>query len=361
MTYFRFIRRPKNDLMRAVGLMLIVLLSVQCKKKDPTPDPTPQNTIDLQLIQDFVNENKKPAENFTFDATQLQNLTTNYGSTISIMPYSLVDENGTPYTGSVKLSVLEIHEPGDMILANLTTNTPNGEILESGGMLLIEALDDQNNPLQVADSQFFRINIPAGGQANPEMRGWEGDTSKIYTVSGRDYQNNLVSMNSYVDPGVNWNIDPGSQVISAGNQYLLTLDSIGEWVNVDALKSYTQPRTTFFGYLDVYNDSTLKSYMSVQPSMLFFKPNGSNSLIKLYNVILSSPSQYSGFHSYQNSMPVGLMGSFLAVSVKNGKFYAQKLSNTAIPAPQGTANYSFLNFNLQELSEAELLVLLKSM
>ncbi len=340
------------------------MLFGQCKKTtDPVVQPT-TTTQDLQMIQNFFDSHKKQAETFTFSATSAQSITTNENSTLIVPPFVFIDNSGQPYTGDVTLTILEIKEPKDMILNNLPTTTIGGNFLESAGMFNIQAVDEQGNDLQVGDSAQLVLQIPVvNGQANPEMEGWNGDTTQNSTILGRDYQNNLATVTAplILNGGVVWNADPDIQVTPQVTDYEVLIDSIGEWSNVDALMTFSGTKTTFFGYFDIYNDSTATTYQGISPSMLFFKPDGSNTLIKLYNVILNSPASYSGFHSYENSMPIGLSGTFLAITTKDGKFYAEKKVSAAIPAPSGTADYSFLNFALSEVTETQLLTMIQSM
>jgi hypothetical protein len=91
--------------------------------------------------------------------------------------------------------------------------------------------------------------------------------------------------------------------------------------------------------------------------MLFFKPHNQNTLIKLYDIILNATGTYQGFISYQASMPVGMQGTFLAMSTVNGKFYAD-MKDATIAAPSGSNNYTTLTFDPQEVSETAMVNLI---
>lgn len=138
------------------------------------------------------------------------------------------------------------------------------------------------------------------------------------------------------------------------------LDSLFKWRNCDVLYGATSTKTTVMGYLGkAFNSDTKDNYMGEDPSMLYFKPKGINSIVKLYNIILDAPEAFQGFHSYQNSIPVGMEGTFLAMSSKKGKFYAE--TKTVTIANPGSATYVPISFNLQEVSSNQLLSLINDM
>ena len=105
---------------------------------------------------------------------------------------------------------------------------------------------------------------------------------------------------------------------------IFPLDALGQWRNCDALYNDPRPKTTVLGYFgDKFNTETGNNYTGSDPTMLFFKTKNTNTLIKLYNVIFTPAPGKEGLLSYQNSIPIGQEGTLLALSAKNGKFYAR--------------------------------------
>lgn len=123
----------------------------------------------------------------------------------------------------------------------------------------------------------------------------------------------------------------------------------------------SNPKITVLGYFNShYNVQTSTDYMGDQPTMLYFKPLNQNTLIKFYDIILNATGAYRGFISYQASVPIGMQGTFLAMSTQNGKFYAD-MKDVTIPSPTATNNYSTLSFDPQEVSESVMLSMIIQM
>ena len=83
-------------------------------------------------------------------------------------------------------------------------------------------------------------------------------------------------------------------------------------------------------------------------------------MVKLYNKIISAPVGKEGLLSYQNSFPIGIEGTFLAITTKDGKFYAE-MKDVTIGAPASGKTYFPVSFNLAEVTEAGLLSLIQQL
>jgi hypothetical protein len=194
---------------------------------------------------------------------------------------------------------------------------------------------------------------------------WSGDSSVTTTLSGYDYLNAAVtlSIQTSVHTGIQWDqLTAGYAFFNGSNGTLdFSIDSLVQWRNCDAILSNSDPKTTVLCYFTShYNNQTTTDYMGDQPTMLYFKPRYQNTLIKFYNTILNAPAGYQGLLSYQNTIPVGMEGTFLAMSTINGKFYAQMI-DTTIAAPTGSNNYTTLSFDPQEVSESTMVSLITQM
>lgn len=95
------------------------------------------------------------------------------GAIIYIPAGSLVDANGKPAQGPVSLTIQEAHSFGDMILLNWTT-TAQGRILETGGMLRLEARDQNGQILQLAPDQQAQISLPNANAQAQNMQIFNG-------------------------------------------------------------------------------------------------------------------------------------------------------------------------------------------
>jgi hypothetical protein len=94
--------------------------------------------------------------------------------------------------------------------------------------------------------------------------------------------------------------------------------------------------------------------------MLFFKKAGTNTLINYSTMILNPAAGKEGFLSYQNSMPIGTSGTFLAISAKEGKFYAE-MKDVTFVTPAAGKDFISYSFSLSEVSETQLLNLINQM
>ncbi len=353
----------KNTMITA----LVIAMSLgACKKKDPDPTPSTNSGTtlaqDQAMIQSFFDEHRPAAEKFTVDAGSSQYINTQDGTILHFPAGVFVDAQGVPLTGNVTVYVREYNVASEMILGDRPTITVDGRLLESEGEFFIDA--EQTGKEVRLEPGRAQVIIPvdsAVGVVNQEMQAWDGDTSYQTITTGYTYQNVLetVTMTHYINPGVTW--EDNSNLSFTPFSYEMIVDSLGGWLNVDVINNDPRPKTTLLCYMDHYNDSTTMVYRGIQPSMLFFKPDGLNSVLKLYSPIINPPAGYAGLLSYQQSMPIGMTGKFLAVTSMDGKFYAELKTNTAVPAPVSGNNYSTLNFTMTEVTASQLLDLITSM
>ncbi len=344
----------------SLAILTTAILFGSCRKKDDDPiDPSTGTTLaqDQALIQSFFEDNQPAVENFTVDAAIGTVYMTSDGTIVTILPNAFVDASGNPITGNVEVSVKEYNEASEMILANKPTITATGGILESRGEFMVTA-QVGSTPI-LADSGAINILVPDSSGQIVDMLGWIGDTTMYSTISGYNHLNTLITGTypAYINPGIVWSMAPIVNTTSTG--YQLAIDTLGQWVNIDVLYNDPNPKTTLLCYMDQYNDSTGFG-TGVQPSNLFFKPNNLNSVIKLSTPIFQPDPGFEGFLSYQNLIPIGMVGSFIAITSKDGKLYAELKTNTTVPAPATGNNYSTLNFTMTEVTESELLNLIQS-
>lgn len=109
-------------------------------------------------------------------------LTGKNGTVLTIEKESFVDQTGNPVTGKIKISFKECLSKLDMILGNMTT-TSNGEPLESGGMIYVNATSNKEQ-LMIADSKSIGVSVPAQ-TVMENMQLFEG----VKTENGIDWQN----------------------------------------------------------------------------------------------------------------------------------------------------------------------------
>lgn len=93
------------------------------------------------------------------------------GSTVTLAANIFTDSLGNPIYGQIDLVIIEAITLDQILLANLTT-TSNGEILQTGGMIYVNASQDNKN-LKIKQSESILISIPADSVLS-DMRVYEG-------------------------------------------------------------------------------------------------------------------------------------------------------------------------------------------
>lgn len=357
----------------AAGLALLLLSA--CSKQAKNDQPLSSNTNlaaaaapdpDGSKIHQFLQANGPAYESYTVTLQDKATFTTRGGRRYTISRNSLVRPDGSPASGVITFTVKEITTAAAMIFADRPTATNTGAPLESFGEFFVAA-NQGGTPLRLRRDSAIAVQAPAklNDQRIPM---WNGDTSITITTSGYNYINQLVTLTSTVsaNKGVDW-----SPVTNPASAYALfdgttstlnfRLDSLIKWTNCDRLMSLPNPKTTVLAYFNSnYNPATGTSFTGEEPTMLYFKPTGVNSIIKFYNTIFTPPAGYEGFLSYQNAIPVGQSGTFLAISSINGQFYAEQKTVT-IPAPAAGNNYTTISFNPVPVTPTALVALINSM
>lgn len=343
-------------------LVAATVISISsCKKEASTTiNPNSSAGVDGQTMATFRKNHGPQAESFTVDASAGAVVTSSKGIKYTIPAGAFVTSAGAAVTGNVTFSVKEINTAADMLLSDRPTLTRDGRMMVSYGEIFVQAVQN-NNSLVLKRDSGVKVQIPAkpNGQEIPL---WDGDSTTSVSLSGYDYLNTAVtiSIQTPVRRGIVWDqISAGYAFFNGSNGTLdFKLDSLAQWRNCDAILPTSGTKTTVLGYFNShYNPETAQDYSGDQPTMLFFKPHNQNTLIKLYDIILNATGSYQGFVSYQASMPIGMQGTFLAMSTQNGKFYAD-MKDVTIATPTGSNNYTTVSFDPQEVSESAMVNLI---
>ncbi len=366
-----------NSLYVAGGIAALMLLGACTKqlKNDPaeagkanlaTSMAAAAPDKDGLALHTFLRANGPAYETYTVNLQENASFTTRSGRKYTIYRNSLVRPDGSPASGTITFSVKEINNAAAMIFADRPTATNTGAQLESFGEFFVSA-SQAGVPLRLRKDSAVVVQAPAKIDAQ-RIPMWNGDTSITVSTSGYNYINQLITISTTIsaNKGIDW-----QQVTNPASAYALfdgtngtlnfRLDSLIKWVNCDALMSNPNPKTTVLAYFNSnYNPATNTSYSGEEPTMLYFKPSGVNSIIKFYNTIFTPPAGYEGFLSYQNSIPVGQSGTFLAISSIGGQYYADQKTVT-IPAPAPGNNYSTITFNPVPVSPSALVALITGM
>lgn len=114
----------------------------------------PVNKLDTSY--DFAKLPVKLAQTFKIDPTKLNAIKGEEGTLIEIPANAFQTNSNEP----VEIKLKEFYKLSDMVFANLTTQTTEGDLLETGGMIHIEANQGENKQLQLASDKRLSISFP---------------------------------------------------------------------------------------------------------------------------------------------------------------------------------------------------------
>ncbi|CAL1520465.1 hypothetical protein [Chitinophaga sp. MM2321] len=354
--------------LKSIACLLAAALAVSSCRRNNNEVPLPSPSEDGKMLSALLSSYAPKFESFTVDAAAGGVITTTNGTKYTIPPNVFTTKSGVPVTGAVAISIKEILNVSSMILSDKPTMTSDGRILVSYGEFFMKAEQNkQNLALQPnANGRAIQVQVPAKpGDGVKEVPMWDGDTTVTLTQNGFNHINQPVTVSSEVtlNKGMMWTqIDNNYAIFNSANGTMdFRLDSLIKWTNCDGLYYDPNPKTTVMAYFtNHFNAETGVGFGGEQPSMLFFKPRYSNTVVKFYNVILAAPTGKEGFHSYQSSIPVGMEGTFLAISAVNGQLYAEQ-KDVTIGTPATGNDYTTVSFDLQAVDANSLIALINSM
>lgn len=356
----------KKNVFLAAALTLFIAAGITSCKKGADAVLPPQK--DGKKLTEFFDKYQRGFETYTVDAAAGGIITTSKGTKLTIPAGAFKKPNGTLVTsGNVKVKVLDIIKPSDMLLNNIPTITTDGAMLESFGEIRVDAtLNDtvlalNDKPIMVV----MPVNNGGAGQQReiPMWNGVDPDQIQEYVMNGHNHVNQptTVTHQIFMATTLQWEQIAGIGTATPTHS-TFPVDALGQWRNCDALYNDPRPKTTVLGYFgNHFNpESNDNVYSYMKPSMLFFKTKTTNTLVRLTTSILNAAPGKDGFMSYQNSIPVGQEGTFLAITSMNDKFYAE-LKDVTIGTPAAGTNYFGVDFNMTEVSESGLLSLINDL
>ncbi len=129
-------------------------------EKAKLEERTKSSKIELaDEVTDEVEIPKKLAQIFTISSKKDTTLICKEGTKLIIKGNSFITTDNREIAGRLALNVTEFYKLSDILLANLTT-TSNGNLLETGGMLYIEAIQSKSI-LKLKDDAYIEITFPS--------------------------------------------------------------------------------------------------------------------------------------------------------------------------------------------------------
>jgi hypothetical protein len=296
--------------MRYVAILpLLILLMASCQK-EVSADKSAQT---FKSLSEFFSQNREVTQAVTISGQSGGTFQGSRGARFVIGANSFVDKNGTPVTGEVKLEILEVYTPADMILTNLTTMS-NGQPLESGGEFLIEATY-KGEEVKLAPGRYIAINLPG-----KDLDGMQVFNGQVNTAGEVNWVVNT--------GGNNWVVRDSS---NSGSNYAYTLfcDSI-QFINCDKLINDPKISCSFNPVNSPRHDSTY----------IYVHLTGRNSVVNVFNYTTQK------FESdWLIASPVTIVG----VCYANGQLYSS-ITNATL-AHNSTYNLNFTTTTMDKLKD----------
>lgn len=154
---------------------LILLLAINgCSTAvSPEEQKALRDSTRTALFTNVYTSESIPAEKFSIDPSKDTFLTSRNGTIYRLYANALVGANGNAVNGNVDIEIKEALKPIDFVLSNLTTRDWYGDVLQSGGMIYINATAD-GQQLQLAKGSDIGVMMPDENM-DPEMSVYEGE------------------------------------------------------------------------------------------------------------------------------------------------------------------------------------------
>lgn len=280
---------------------LIVLFSAACKK-----DKTNGNQV--SNAKEFAALLGAQAQSIKINAA-VENTFTLQGGTKITIPAGAFKINGVAVTGNVNIDAMEMLKRSDVLFSGTNTNHISGAPLASDGFIYLNA---SVNGVKVDQglSAPIRISIPAKRSGATQI--WEG-VEKVGSDNQMAWQAPVANPNG---------VQIKRETSAIGDAFVFDMGNLG-WINCDVFYSYTNPKTTTRVSL-VNNPGTMASFRAFSgETFVFFCAKGSNVAAQLY-----TPDGANKVKSYDDMMPVGVLGKYLSFCIKDGKFYYAEQETT---------------------------------
>jgi hypothetical protein len=291
----------KKHLILGTSLVLGLMLSLASCNGDDTPGPG--NTT--KSINSLFQELRSTPQIFTVTAGVPASITGANGTKITFNSQSFKDLSGNMITsGDIKIELIEMYKPGQMITNRVTTTTVGQKALTSGGSVKIRA--SQNNHEIFANSYSIAFKQPAYSE-NPMA---------LFTGTQAE------------DGNVRWNEDstgtvPRTEKDPANQQFYYAFDSCTSfsWINCDYFYSAPSPKT------DVTVVAPDNSYdqTNTQVFIVFPAMNSVSSLLGYNTAAHSFNFGFTAFH-----LPVGTVVHIMILGSKNNEYFMDLHQNVTV-------------------------------
>jgi hypothetical protein len=247
-------------------------------------------------LRDLVEQNRANAtQSFLVDAANGGTVSGTGGVRVIFPSNAFRTPSGGAVSGSVEVRLLEILDPGDMIMYDAQTVGLDGgqpRLLRSGGAIHVKAF--QNGQALVLGPQGMEVLMPTNA-IDPQMG--------VFTA------------NNATPQGLLWNQEPwqlDSIPVEGSMFYGFQADSL-QWINCDYFASY--PQTTFV-------DAVIPTNISMDSVMVWIAFPSENAVMRML------PEGPGAFRSVQVA-PVGMPAVVVALQ-RNGTVYSSAFTSVTV-------------------------------
>jgi len=296
-----------------LAIFMVSIFSLSCSNDDDVKIDKNYN------VKDFFNKAKKNSvQTFNLNTSELpKTITLAGGSRITIEPGTFA-KGGVAITGAFTVEVREFMKASDMVLGGTNTNLAYGVILKSHGFIHLDVKQGETS----VDQNFLK-NIDVELKQPQNVDGdwtqlWEG--TETAGADGDQFAWDDLSADAIVSEQTGGGM---MEILGKGDYFPFKLGKLG-WFNCDV-------------YWDYGNKTTVRVRIEGNPVQLanfegetgytcvFFHGNGDLVVAQLYTVEGDNVVK-----SYDDSMPIDKVGTLVAFTVKEGRFYLAKQENLKI-------------------------------
>ena len=192
-----------------IGIGMMLVLS-GCQKDIDVFEPAELTSGDIIRFFEAVQSN--PLQ-YSWEASQEQILPVPGSGQVIIPSNALALQDGSPVSGMVQASILEIHDKGSLIRNNVAT-AANNRLLESAGIVFLD-IRQNGQPLRIADAQNIRVQLSTADY-NPQLRlfsGNSGDSGQLEWMELQPVESPIRSLEFFNQSSGQW--EEGFEILTA--------------------------------------------------------------------------------------------------------------------------------------------------
>ncbi|MES2139339.1 MAG: hypothetical protein V4511_06500 [Bacteroidota bacterium] len=173
-------KQPANKLIKKVDTNIA---STATPEKQLIIKSSTRNPLEkYNSLNDYYRKTSLPLQIFTIKATRDTTITGEQGTKLMIKANSFVDSTNKPVKGQITIALKECYTLEDMLKERLTTMA-NGKILESGGMIYLEARSGEKQ-LKLKKFEEIEMHNPIPEvMEDPNMFAFYGETKSAGNIN----------------------------------------------------------------------------------------------------------------------------------------------------------------------------------